>query len=64
VAADVIRKVSTETVRILRLPDVNARLSELGAEPIGSTPEEFGAHIKAEIAKWARVIKEAQVELQ
>jgi tripartite-type tricarboxylate transporter receptor subunit TctC len=64
VPADVIRKVSTETVRILRLPDVSARLSELGAEPIGSTPEEFGAHIKAEIAKWARVIKEAQVELQ
>ncbi|MGZ5757821.1 MAG: Bug family tripartite tricarboxylate transporter substrate binding protein, partial [Burkholderiales bacterium] len=61
---DVVTKLSVETARILQLPDVKSRLSELGAEPIGSTPEQFSAHIKAEIAKWAKVIKEANVELQ
>ncbi|MGZ5136506.1 MAG: Bug family tripartite tricarboxylate transporter substrate binding protein [Burkholderiales bacterium] len=61
---DVVTKLSVETARILQLPDVKSRLSELGAEPIGSTPEQFSSHIKAEIAKWAKVIKEANVELQ
>ena len=61
---DVIAKLSAETARILQMPDVKARLSDLGAEPVGSTPEQFAAHIKAEIAKWAKVIKDAHVELQ
>ncbi|MDB5926521.1 MAG: hypothetical protein JWN13_5457 [Betaproteobacteria bacterium] len=61
---DVVSKLSAETARILQLPDVKSRLSELGAEPIGGTPEQFSAHIKAEIEKWAKVIKEANVELQ
>ncbi|MGZ5153292.1 MAG: tripartite tricarboxylate transporter substrate-binding protein, partial [Burkholderiales bacterium] len=61
---DVVTKLSVETARILQLPDVKSRLSELGAEPIGSTPEQFRSHINAEIAKWAKVIKEANVELQ
>jgi tripartite-type tricarboxylate transporter receptor subunit TctC len=61
---DIINKLSAETARILKLPDVNARLSELGAEPVGSTPQVFDAHIKSEIVKWAKVIKDANVELQ
>ncbi|HEV7801867.1 MAG TPA: tripartite tricarboxylate transporter substrate-binding protein, partial [Burkholderiales bacterium] len=61
---DVINKLSVETARILQMPDVKARLAEQGAEPIGSTPEQFSVHIKTEIAKWAKVIKDAHVELQ
>jgi len=61
---DVVNKLSRETARILKLPDVSARLADLGAEPVGGTPEQFSAHIKAEIAKWAKVIKDANVELQ
>jgi tripartite-type tricarboxylate transporter receptor subunit TctC len=61
---EVVAKISAETARILQLPDVKSRLTELGAEPVGGTPEQFGAHIKAEIAKWGKVIKEANVELQ
>jgi tripartite-type tricarboxylate transporter receptor subunit TctC len=60
----VVDKLSTETARILKLPDVAERLSSLGAEPVGGTPEQFAAHIKAEIAKWAKVIQDARVELQ
>ena len=51
-------------MRILKLADVSGRISELGAEPAGGTPEQFSALIKSEIAKWAKVIKEANVELQ
>ena len=61
---DIVNKLSRETARALKLADVSARLSDLGAEPVGGTPEQFAAHIKAEIAKWAKVIKDANVELQ
>jgi len=61
---DLVNKLSAETARILKMPDVNSRLSDLGAEPVGSTPAEFDAHIKSEIVKWAKVIKDANVELQ
>jgi len=60
----IVDKLSAETVRILKLADVSRRISELGAEPAGGTPEQFSALIKSEIAKWAKVIKEANVELQ
>lgn len=60
----VVDKLSDETARILKLPDVSKRISELGAEPVGSTPAQFTALIKEEIAKWAKVIKDANVELQ
>ncbi len=60
----VVEKLAAETQRIVKLPDVKARLSALGAEAVGDTPVQFAAHVKAEIAKWARVIKDANVELQ
>ena len=60
----IVDKLSIETARILKLSDMSKRISELGAEPVGSTPAEFTALIKSEIAKWAKVIKEANVELQ
>ena len=61
---DLVAKLSREIARILKLPDVSARLADLGAESVGGTPEQFSAHIKAEIAKWAKVIRDANVELQ
>jgi tripartite-type tricarboxylate transporter receptor subunit TctC len=61
---DIVDRLATETQRILRLPDVAERLSGLGAEVVGGTPAQFAAHIKSEIAKWAKVIKDANVELQ
>ena len=39
------------------MPDVKARLSSLGAEVVGNTPDEFGSYIKSETAKWGKVIK-------
>ena len=54
----IVTKLNTEIVRILGLPDVRERLTGLGADPVGNTPEQFSAYIKAEIAKWAAVVKQ------
>ena len=54
-----------EVAKILYLPEVKERLNKLeGLEPVGSTPEEFDAHIKSEITKWAKVIKEAGIPVE
>jgi len=42
--------------------ETRERLLAQGFEPVGSTPAEFGAYIKAEIAKWAKVIKAAGIK--
>ena len=41
------------------LPDVKERLAVIDFEPVGNTPEEFGVFIKQQMAKWAKVLKEA-----
>ena len=56
---DIVNKVSAESVRILKLPDVKERLLAQGAEPIGSTPEQLAAILAADIAKYAKVIRES-----
>ncbi|HTD91811.1 MAG TPA: tripartite tricarboxylate transporter substrate binding protein [Burkholderiales bacterium] len=56
---DIIRRVQTEIARGLKQPETLERLSALGADISVSSPEEFGAFIKAEREKWARVIKAA-----
>ena len=58
-SAEVIAKLNREIVAILHLPDVVERLSAQGAEPVGSTPEEFAAYIRSETAKWAKVVRES-----
>jgi tripartite-type tricarboxylate transporter receptor subunit TctC len=47
---------------VLQQPATREQISGLGADPSGSTPEEFAAHIKAEIAKWAKVVKAADIK--
>jgi tripartite-type tricarboxylate transporter receptor subunit TctC len=56
---DIVDKVARETHRILQLPDVRERLAALGAEAVGSTPAEFALHIRTEIDKWSRVVKQS-----
>ncbi len=57
----IVAKLNREIVRILHLPDVRTHLAGDGSEPVGSTPEEFAAHIRTEIAKWRELIAEAQI---
>ncbi|MCC7484237.1 MAG: tripartite tricarboxylate transporter substrate binding protein [Burkholderiales bacterium] len=61
---DIINKLNAEVVRILRLPDVQERLRGLGADPIGSTPEEFREFQRSEMERWARVIKAANIRVE
>jgi tripartite-type tricarboxylate transporter receptor subunit TctC len=58
----IVRKLQSETARVLALPEVLARLADAGVEAVGNSPEEFGATIKSEIPKWARVIKDAGIK--
>lgn len=51
-----------EIEQIIRQPDVALRLETLGYEPVGNTPEQFAAEIKAELAKWAGVVKAANIK--
>jgi tripartite-type tricarboxylate transporter receptor subunit TctC len=59
----VLDKIHDTVVRIVRTPEMNARFVDLGAEPALSTPAEFGALIKSEIVKWAKVVKESGAKL-
>ncbi len=58
---EIVQKLNTEIVRILHMPVVQERLSKMGADIVGSTPAEFSTHIKAELEKYARVIKAAGI---
>jgi tripartite-type tricarboxylate transporter receptor subunit TctC len=46
------------------MPEVRARLSALGFDPIGSTPKQFAERIRSEVDKWAKVIRAAGIEAQ
>lgn len=58
---DIVQKTSRDVSQILQLPDQRDRLIAVGAEPAGTTPEQFAAFVKSETAKWARVSKAAGV---
>ncbi len=59
----VIARLSSESIKVLKMPDVIERLSGQGAEPVGSTPEEFGAFVRSEIDKWANLVKVAKMKV-
>ena len=59
---DIITKLHTGVVRALQNPDVRQRLLNDGAEPVGSSPEEFAAYLRSETTKWAQVIKAAGIK--
>jgi tripartite-type tricarboxylate transporter receptor subunit TctC len=58
-ARPVVNKLQADTARILKLPEVRDRLATEGATVVGSTPEEFAAFLKEEMAKAARIVKAA-----
>jgi len=58
-AEAIVARLNREIVAILHLPDVVERLSDQGAEPVGSTPGEFAAYIRSETLKWAKVVRES-----
>ena len=59
--AAIVGRLHLETVNALALSDLSAKLTALGMDGMGSSPDEFAAAIKSEIPKWAKVIKNAGI---
>lgn len=62
VPPEILARVYKEAVAALRMPDVVSRLAADGSEVIASTPEQFGAFIRAETLKWAKLVKAAGIQ--
>ncbi len=60
---ETIARINADVVKALARADVKERLIGLGAEPGGNSPEEFAAFIAAEVTKWSKVVKEANIRL-
>ena len=61
---DIVDRIQRETAKVLQATDVRARLAALTYEPVGSTPEDFAAYFKSELARFAGVVKQAQIPPQ
>jgi tripartite-type tricarboxylate transporter receptor subunit TctC len=60
---EIVARTNAATMSVLALPDIRERLVHEGSEPMGSTPAQFSAYIKAEIAKWSGVVKAANLKV-
>lgn len=61
---DVVGRLNAELEKILKSPDARERLQAAGLDPITSSPERFGEHIKSEIARYAKVIREGNLVVE
>ena len=57
----IVEKLHVDIVKVLRSPETARAIAAQGAEPVGNAPDEFTAYLRAEIAKWTKVIKDAGV---
>ena len=55
----IVARLNTEIVKIINMPDVQKKIIDLGAEPVGDTAEQFGAFVKTEVVKWGDVVKKS-----
>jgi len=61
---DIIARLRSEIAGALTQPEVQEKLAGLGAEPIGNTPAEFAAMLKVETAKWSKIVKDANIQVE
>jgi tripartite-type tricarboxylate transporter receptor subunit TctC len=64
VGRDIIARLEAETVKLLRQPDVKEKIAFAGADTVGNTAAEFAAFIRAERAKYARIVKDANIRIE
>jgi len=62
-SSEIIKRIQAGAASALADPGVKTRLEQIGATPVGSTPTEFAAHLKAEMDRWGQVIKEAKITI-
>ena len=60
----IIDRLQTEIAAVLRMPDVRERYSVLGIDPVGNKPEEYAAQIRADLARWGPVVKQANIRIE
>ena len=60
---DIVRRLNAELVAILKDPEILARFKQLATDPVGNSPEEFATFVRAELDKYARIIKAAGIKL-
>ena len=60
----IVQKLNREIATIVHLPEVKKQYATEGGEPIGNSPEEFSRWLKVEIAKWAKVVKAANIKVE
>ena len=63
VSKDIINRLHTEMVKAIRQPDAKEKISGVGADIVGNTPEEFAAFIRTETEKYARIVKAANIKI-
>ena len=61
---EIIKRLQSEIAHIVALPDVIEKLTALGVEPVADTPEEFGAYIRSEIARWGDIIHRSNLKVE
>ena len=62
--SSIMQRLHQEIVRVIHLPEVKEKFFNVGAEVVGSTPDQFAATIKSEMTKWEKVIKEAGIKVE
>ncbi|HUN70242.1 MAG TPA: tripartite tricarboxylate transporter substrate binding protein [Burkholderiales bacterium] len=60
----IVNRLQQEVANAVKKPDVIEWMKQNGLDPVGSTPEEHAAHIRAELAKWAKIVKDAKVKTE
>jgi len=63
VRPEIIQRINAEVVKFMNAPEVIKLLAKSGLDPVTSTPAEFGAFVRADLEKWARVIREANIRV-
>ncbi len=61
--ADIVAKIHADLTDILKMPDIRSRMADLGAEPVGSNPAQFSEHIRAEIAKYRKIVQDTRITI-
>ena len=59
---DIVQRLNAEMVKIIRSPEITDRFARAGVEPVASTPEYFSDFLKAEVARWAKVVQDANIK--
>ena len=61
---DIVARLNAEALKVIQSPEFRKRMEEIGAEPVGSSPDQMARQIKDETEKFARLVKEAKVTIE